>query len=160
MKNSDLALGASNLLLGTAVGAGVNQSVFVMPGWFSSPPESLAKAQATGSFKAFWIPLQVTSALALAGAFAFNRKNERRRKPLFIALGLYVGTWVSTAAYFAPEIIRLGRAGSELSAAEIARRGKTWLGLTWARHLALGAAWVLTVAALARKPARLSLPAL
>jgi len=152
MKSSDLALGASNLLLGTAVGAGVNQSVFVMPGWFSSPPQSLAKVQASGSFKAFWIPLQAASALALAGAFAFNRKNDQRRKPLSIALGFYIGTWVSTAAYFAPEIIRLGRAGADVSPGEIARRGRRWLALTWARHVALGAAWVLALAAMARKP--------
>ncbi len=138
------------------VGAGVNQSVFVMPGWFSSPPQSLAKGQASGTFKAFWIPLQVASALTLAGAFAFNRKSDERRKPLSLALGFYVGTCVSTAAYFAPEIIRLGRPGADLSAGEIARRGKRWLALTWGRHLALGAAWVLTLAAMARKPKRLA----
>ena len=41
MSYAELALGASNVLLGSAVGAGVSQSLFVMPHWFSAPPESL-----------------------------------------------------------------------------------------------------------------------
>jgi anthrone oxygenase-like protein len=157
MNYSDLALGASNLLLGTAVGAGVNQSIFVMPKWFTSPPQSIAKAQAEAPFKSFWIPLQAASALALSGAFALNRRNDERRKFLSLALGFYVGTFASTAAYFAPEIIRLSRAGDEMAASEAARRAKRWQRLNWARLLALGAAWALTAAALARKKRRFAL---
>jgi hypothetical protein len=151
MTYSNLALGASNLLLGTSVGAGLNQSLFVMPGWFSSPPQSLQSAQANRAYQGFWIPLQVGCALALAGAVALNRKGRRRRL-LSSALGLYLGTWISTAAYFAPEIIRLGKVDSRIPAGEIARRGKRWLGLTWLRHAALGAAWALNAAALGQRP--------
>jgi hypothetical protein len=99
----------------------------------------------------------VASALALSGALALNRKNDERRKLLSLALGFYVGTWASTAAYFAPEIIRLSRAGDELAASEATRRAKRWQRLTWARHLALGAAWALTAAALGRKERRFAL---
>jgi|SRR4051812_43723916 hypothetical protein len=151
MKTSDIALFTSNLLLGTCVGAGLNQSLFVMPGWFSRPPDSLRSAQRNRQYPAFWIPLQVGCALALAGAFALNR-NGVRGQLLAPALGLYVGTWASTAAYFAPEIIRLGKPDGLIPAEEISRRGKRWLGLTWLRHLALGAAWMLSAAALARRP--------
>jgi hypothetical protein len=154
MKYSNLALGASNLLLGTAVGAGVNQSIFVMPGWFSSPPQSMPDQQASGAFQKFWIPLQSSCALALGAAFALNRKHDDRRKLLSWALGLYVGTWVATAAYFAPEIIRLRSEENHLRPAEVARRGGRWLRLTWARHLAMGAAWALTALALTGKPSR------
>jgi hypothetical protein len=150
MKTPSLALAASNVLLGTSVGAGLNQSIFVMPSWFSSPPESVTSAQANRTFPKFWIPLQAGCALALAGAFALNRQ-RRRRGLLSAALGLYLGTWLSTAAYFAPEIIRLGKPDSRIPPAEIARRGKRWLGLTWLRHAALGAAWLLNTAALARR---------
>jgi hypothetical protein len=38
MKVSDLALEASNVLLGTAVGAGVDQSLFLMRGWSALRP--------------------------------------------------------------------------------------------------------------------------
>src|SRR4051812_19250725 len=115
MQPSDFVLTASNLLLGTAVGAGINQSIFVMPRWFASPPQSLAEAQADGTFKAFWIPLQGATALALGTAVALHRGDRL----LWAAAGLYVGTWVATGAYFAPEIIRLGRAGGDLTAAEL-----------------------------------------
>lgn len=150
MKTPNLALAASNVLLGTAVGAGLNQSMFVMPSWFSSPPESLTSAQANRSYRAFWIPLQAACALALGAAFALNRRG-RRRGLLRGALGLYLATWVSTAAYFAPEIIRLGKPDSGIAAGDVRRRGKRWLGLTWLRHLAQGAAWALSTSALARR---------
>ena len=150
MKTSDLALAASNILLGTCVGAGLNQSLFVMPGWFSHPPQSVRSAQRNRKYPAFWVPLQVGCGLALISAFALDRRGARR--PLLAtALGLYAGTWASTAAYFAPEIMRLGKADGLISAAEISRRGKRWLGLTWLRHLALGAAWVLSATAQGRR---------
>lgn len=104
MRAGEVALRASNLLLGTAVGAGLNQSIFVMPRWFESPPESLAPVRDRGPAK-FWIPLQASSAVALVSAFALNRDDPARRKLLAIALGFYVGTWVVTGVYFGPEII-------------------------------------------------------
>src|SRR2546423_14365421 len=114
MNTSDLAVSASNLLLGTCVGAGLNQSLFVMPGWFSQPPESLRVAQQNRKLPAFWIPLQVGCGVAMIGAFALNRQGIRGML-LGTALGLYIGTWASTAAYFAPEIIRLGKADGHIS---------------------------------------------
>jgi hypothetical protein len=158
MKVSELALGASNVLLGTAVGAGLNQALFVMPDWFTSPPESLATSQASHPFRFFWIPLQVGCALALGGALALNRGDGRRRHLLALALGLYAGTWAATAAYFAPEVMRLGDKDSVIAISEATRRGRRWQRLTWGRHLVLGAAWVLTALALAQRPGRL-LPA-
>jgi hypothetical protein len=152
MKVSELALEASNVLLGTAVGAGVNQSIFMMPGWFTSPPDSLAPARHDRRFGKFWIPLQAGCALALGGALALNRHHRRRRRLLALALGLYAGTWASTAAYFAPEVSRLGDEDSVMAIAESTRRGRRWLRLTWGRHLALGAAWLLTALALSQRP--------
>ena len=152
MRVSDLALGASNVLLGTAVGAGVNQSLFVMPDWFTSPPESLFTSQETHPFKSFWIPLQAGCAFALGGALALNRGQRRRRNLLALALGLYAGSWLSTAAYFAPEVIRLGDKDSVIPIYESTRRGRRWQRLTWGRHLMLGVAWVLTAVALAHRP--------
>jgi hypothetical protein len=150
MTGGEIALGASNLLLGTAVGAGVNQSIFVMPRWFESPPESLSQVRDRGPAK-FWIPLQAASTVALVSAFALNRADAGRRRLLAIALGFYVGTWVVTGAYFAPEIMRLSKADGELPASEIARRGKRWLKLSWGRQLAMAVAWAATAAALGRR---------
>lgn len=151
MRVAELALSATNVLLGTAVGAGVNQSLFVMPDWFTSPPESVTTAQAAHPFGRFWIPLQAGCALALGGALALNR-DQRRRRLLALALGLYTGTWVSTAAYFAPEILRLGDKDSVIAISEATRRARRWQRLTWARHLAMAGAWVLTALAIAQRP--------
>jgi hypothetical protein len=115
------------------VGAGVNQSLFVMPEWFTSPPESVITAQAGHRFGSFWIPLQAGCALALGGALALN--HGRRRRMLALALGLYAGTWASTAAYFAPEILRLGDKDSVIAISEATPAASRWQRLTWARHL-------------------------
>ena len=95
------------------MGAGINQSLFVIPRWFESPPESLAQVRERSPAK-FWVPLQLSSAIALVSAFALNRGDPARRRPLAAALGLYVATWAVTAAYFAPEIIRLSKADGAL----------------------------------------------
>src|SRR5437764_1803411 len=156
MRANELALRASNLLLGTAVGAGINQSIFVMPKWFDSPPQSLAAARDRSPAK-FWIPLQVASAAALVSATLLNRDDRKRKKPLVAALSFYLATWLVTAVYFAPAIIRISKADSGLPPGEIARRGKRWLNLSWGRHLAMGAAWAATAAALGRRRFALAL---
>ena len=152
MRVGDLALEASNVLLGTAVGAAVNQSLFVMPDWFTSPPDSLMTGQAGHPFQSFWIPLQAGCAVALGTALVLNRGHRRRRNLLAMALGLYAGTWASTAAYFAPEVLRLGDKDSVIAISESTRRGRRWQRLTWGHHLLMGAAWVLTALALAQRP--------
>ncbi len=155
MRAGEIALRASNLLLGTAVGAGIDQAIFVMPKWFESPPRSLSPVRDRTPAK-FWIPLQASAAVALVSAFALNRNDRARRKLLATALGLFVVTWVATGAYFAPEIIRLSKADGEIPASEIARRGKRWLNLSWGRPVAMAAAWIATGAALGRRRAALS----
>ena len=150
MRGSEVAIGASNLLLGTAVGAGIGQAVFVMPKWFAAPPESLAQLRDARPMMRFWIPLQAGCAVALGTAVALNRRQRRRRRLLTLAAGLYVATWVVSGAWFAPEIVRLAKPDNGLSPSEITRRGKRWLNLSWARQAALAGAWVLTAAALGR----------
>ncbi len=152
MTRAEVSIGASNLFLGAAVGAGVDQALFVMPGWFASPPGSLSLARGRGPAKLF-VPLQVGALGGLVSAFALNRRDRTRRRLLAGALGLYVATWATTAAYFAPEIIRLTREDSGIPPDEVRRRGRRWLALSWGRHAALAAAWVLAAAA-AVQPAR------
>jgi hypothetical protein len=154
MKVSDLALEASNVLLGTAVGAGVDQSLFVTRDWFTSPPDSLVAARADHPLKSFSLPLQVGCALALGSALALNRRNRRRRNLLALALGLHAGTWAASAAYFVPEVMRLGDKDSVIAISESTRRGRRWLRLNWGRHLVVGAAWVLTALALGQQSRR------
>ena len=154
MSYSELALGASNVLLGSAVGAGVSQSLFVTPHWFSSPPESLPEPdQSTRSLGAFWGPLQAGSALALGTAWALNRSDPGRRPLLSIAAGLWVGTAAMTATYFAPELLRLIRSGKQLALGEVERRGRRWQTLNWGRLVAMAGAALFASMAAIRPPA-------
>jgi hypothetical protein len=153
MSFADVALGASNVLLGSAVGAGVNQSLFTTPRWFSSLPESLPELESTRPIRAFWAPLQIGSALALGTAWALNRDDPQRRPLLSLAGGIYLGALGVTAAYFVPEMFRLLRSGHELGSEEVERRGRRWHSLNWGRLALLAVASVLATAAAQRRPA-------
>lgn len=153
MSYADLALGASNMLLGSAVGAGVNQSLFTTPRWFTSPPESLPEIETARSLRAFWGPLQAGSALALGTAWALNRDDPQRRPLLSLAGGLFLGASAVTAAYFAPELFRLLRSEDPLGPEEVERRGRRWQNLNWARLALMAATSVLAAVAAHRRPA-------
>ncbi len=79
MLGPDLALAASNVLVGTAAGAGVSQSLFVVPQWFASPPESLAPVRDRKAAK-FWIPLQAGALIALGTSRASARRRTSRTR--------------------------------------------------------------------------------
>ncbi len=149
MNGSAVALASSNAFLGATVGAGVNQALISMPRWFESPPESLALARDRKA-AALFIPLQFGSLAGLVSALVLNRSEPGLRRLVTAALGLYAATWISTAAYFAPEIMRLSRENSGIPPAEITRRGKRWLALPRGRHAALAGPWALTLVALGR----------
>jgi len=153
MSYADLALGASNVLLNGAVGAGVNQSLFTMPRWFSSPPESLPDVQNALSLRNFWAPLEIGSALALGTAWALNRDDPQRRALLSLAGGLFLGGFAVTVTYFAPEMFRLVRSRDQLEPAELERRGRRWQHLNWGRLILMAATAVVAAAAAQRRPA-------
>ncbi len=153
MSYADLALGASNVLLGGAVGAGVNQSLFTTPRWFSSPPESLPKVENARSLRNFWAPLEAGTALALGTAWLLNRSDPRRGPLLSLAGGFFLGGFAVTAAYFAPELFRLVRSGHELEAEEVERRARRWQSLNWGRLALMAATAVLAAAAAHQRPA-------
>jgi len=152
MSYADLALGASNVLLGGAVGAGVNQSLFTTPRWFSSPPGSLPDVDGARSLRNFWAPLEAGSALALGTAWALNRSDPRRRPLISLAGGLFLGGFAVTAAYFAPELFRLVRSGHQLGPSEVERRGRRWQTLNWGRLALMAAASVVAAAAAHTRP--------
>jgi hypothetical protein len=149
-KAVDALLVAAAMLFGVALGAGVNETLFVMPGWFEAPPESLKsiRARAPTAMK-FWIPLQGALALTLVASLALGWKDSMRRGLLGGALGMYGAVWIATAAYFAPEIISLAEAAQRGGDATVLlERGRRWLSLTWGRHSALALGWVLVMRAL------------
>src|SRR5262249_61290318 len=106
MSYADLALGASNVLLNGAVGAGVNQSLFTTPGWFSSPPESLPDIDNARSLGKFWAPLQAGSALALGTAWALNREGPRGGAPLSLARRPFLDGLSTTGGSLATRAVR------------------------------------------------------
>ncbi|MCY1014249.1 DUF1772 domain-containing protein [Pyxidicoccus sp. MSG2] len=141
-----------SLLFGLVLGAGINQSLFVMPAWFESPPASLSLiGSQSAKSMAFWIPLQTALLVALVASLVLNWRVPGRRTLLAGALGVYVLTWLVSGLFFVPEITSLAAAASEGPYdASLAARGHRWLQLSWSRHVLLAVGWVLVGGALVK----------
>jgi hypothetical protein len=142
-----------SLLFGLVLGAGISQSLFVMPAWFASPPASLALiGHQSAKSVAFWIPLQAGLLAALVASLALNWRSPERRKLVGGALGVYVLTWVVSGLFFVPEIISLAAAASDGPYdASLAERGQRWMQLSWGRHVLLAVGWALVGGALVKR---------
>ncbi|QSQ26861.1 DUF1772 domain-containing protein [Pyxidicoccus parkwayensis] len=142
-----------SLLFGLVLGAGISQSLFVMPAWFESPPSSLALISSqTAKSVAFWMPLQSALLGTLVAALVFNWRSPERRKLLVGALGVYVVMWIVSGVFFVPEITSLAAAASEGPYdASLAARGQRWLQLSWSRHALLAVGWLLVGGAIAKR---------
>ncbi|QSQ15250.1 hypothetical protein [Myxococcus landrumensis] len=142
----------NSLLFGLMLGAGISESLFVMPTWFKAPPTSLLLIQErASSAMSFWIPLQMAVLGTLISSLVFNWRSPVRRNLIAGALGAYALVWVATGAWFAPEIMSL----SSLAAqgpydADLAARGHKWLQLSWGRHAMLAFGWVLVGTAISK----------
>lgn len=137
------------LLLGTVTGAGLYQLIAVMPAWFSSPPASFSAIGGKRD-RAFWIPLQTLTLLALAFALYLDWGIPERRSPLLLTLGCNVLVRIATGVYFVPEILRFTKMPKNApSTAELVARGRRWLGMQWGWILLLVVGQVGALLALA-----------
>jgi hypothetical protein len=137
------------LFLGTVTGAGLYQLIAVMPTWFSSPPASFSGIGGKRD-RAFWIPLQTLTLLALAFALVMNWGIPERKSPLLLTLGCNVLVWIATGVYFVPEILRFMKMPKDApSTPELVARGRRWLSLQWGRVVLLVVGQVGALLALA-----------
>jgi hypothetical protein len=126
----------------TAVASvGVYQSLFVMPGYFSSPPASLRRYQADRSWR-FWLPLHAVTLPALVLSLVTTWSTDRRSLVL-------AASWVATAIWFIPGVIEFNKVDVDgPHSEELAAKGRRWLRQSTGRLVLMVAAAVLLVIAL------------
>jgi hypothetical protein len=125
--------------LSVVAGAGLFQALFVMPEYFSDPPASLRRYQRDRSWL-FWLPLHAVSLLCLVSATVLFWDTGRRTAVL-VAFGCWILTWVVTAIFFIPGVIRFNKVDvNGPRSAALADEGRRWMRRSSGRH-------VLTVAA-------------
>lgn len=146
---SRVIVGAFVVNLGVALGAGLYESVIVVPEWLTVSegsrwawnPEAAAEAD-TG--RRFWVfvstgPLTV---LALANLLLAFRTARSARRWLLPAALISSAERVFTLGYFIPTMIGLSRASPS---AEAARSAATWAQLNHLRHALTLAALLLAL---------------
>ncbi len=151
------------IALGIEIGAGLYETLVVLPLWTSAPPESVtayyqhnvANPQFTlnagGRFWMFNTPL--VGLLALATLLSGLRTRPQHRKWRMAGTILALVVVVSTFAWFVPNIIRLtSKDVMAMSADQVTNLTKWWVGLNWVRVVLYSAGWLSALRALSTPP--------
>src|SRR5689334_17907533 len=147
------------VLLSIQLGAGLYETLVVVPLWSASPPQSVwgwnalrnAHPQfAIDSGRRFWIFITPTvGLLSLAALLTGWRAPWEHRKWLLAATLTAFMMVVITFLYFVPSLIELMKARpNDVNAGQIAGKARLWVMLNWVRVLALIAAWLCGLRAL------------
>jgi hypothetical protein len=147
------------LLFSVQLGAGLYETLVVVPVWSASPPQSvwgwnaLREANpelAIDSGRRFWI--FVTPAVGLLSVAAlltgWQTGPEHRAWLLAATLTSFVMVLI-TFAYFVPTLIGLMKSRpDDDAAARVASKARLWATLNWVRVAVLIAAWLCALRAL------------
>ncbi len=147
------------VFLGIEIGAGLYETLVVMPVWSQSPPGSVlayfhhnvANPQFVlnqgGRFWLFFTPALCLLSIATLLSGLKTRSEHRKWRIPAAAVALIVT--VATFAWFVPNIITLmGEEVTKLSGAQITSVTNWWVRLNWIRAALYIAAWLAALRAL------------
>ncbi|PYS71587.1 MAG: hypothetical protein DMF69_09880 [Acidobacteria bacterium] len=140
------------IVLGIEIGAGLYETLVVLPLWTLAPPDSVVAyhqhnisypqfaLNAGGRFWMFCTPL--TGLMSIAVLLSGFRTTTEHRKWRITAAVLALVVVISTFAWFVPNIIILGRGGAGLNGEQIASLTNWWVRLNWVRVVFYLTAWL------------------
>ncbi len=151
------------IALGIEIGAGLYETLVVMPLWTTAPPDSViayhqhnaANPQfalnAGGRFWMFNTPL--VGLLAIATLVTGLKTRPEHRKWRIVGTVLTLIVVVFTFAWFVPNIILLtGKGVMAMSPDEVTSLANWWVGLNWVRVVLYSAGWLAALRALSIPP--------
>jgi hypothetical protein len=158
MKVSTLILWIFAAVLSIEVGAGLYETLVIIPMWMGGAPESVIKyyelyaANPQFALRAgpkFWMFLTPSVGIfALATFLTGFKTSPQYRKWRLIGSGLSVFVVAATFAWFVPNIMRLTFDVPTMSPAEIATTAKWWANLNYIRCILAVIAMLCTFRAL------------
>ncbi len=158
MKTSKIILWLFVVLLGIEVGAGLYETVVLIPMWLGGAPDSAIKyyelyaanpqfaLRAGEKFWIFFTPL--VGLLAIATFLTSFKTSPKHRKWRLIGSGLSIFIVAATFAWFVPNIMRLTFDVPNMSAEAIATTAKWWVNLNYVRCVLAVTALLCTLRAL------------
>lgn len=151
------------IALGIELGAGLYETLVVLPLWAAAPPDSVTAyyqhnaanpqfaLNAGGRFWIFFTPLVGLTSIAALLSGLKTRPEHRKWRVAGTILALIVV--ISTFAWFVPNIIKLtGKDVLTMSADEITGVTNWWVRLNWVRVVVYSAGWLAALRALSIPP--------
>lgn len=151
------------IALGIELGAGLYETLVVMPLWAAAPPDSVLEyyrhntanpqftLNAGGRFWIFATPLVGLTGIAALLSGLKTRPEHRKWRMVGTILAIIVV--ISTFAWFVPNIIKLfSEAVTRMSADEINSLTNWWVRLNWVRAVLYAAGWLAALRALSIPP--------
>ena len=151
------------IALGIELGAGLYETLVVMPLWAAAPPDSViayyqhnaANPQfALNAGGRFWmLATPLVGLLAIATLLSGLRTPFEHRKWRIIGTVLALIVVVFTFIWFVPNIIRLtGESVMQMNPDEVSSLTNWWVRLNWVRAVLYSAGWLAALRALSIPP--------
>lgn len=157
MKISKLILWLFVITLGVEIGAGLYETILVVPLWASGAPESVvgyyqqnvANPQfALNAGPRLWMFLTPSVGLLAVATLLTGFKTVPQHRTWRLAGSLLAIFVVAvTFAWFVPNIMRLTYDVPNMTAADMAITAKWWVNLNWVRVVLYMTAWICTLRA-------------
>jgi hypothetical protein len=136
------------------IGGVMYSHIVYFPAYLSHLPES--NKLITGEYglhdENFWLFVHPFAILTTIATLILNWRIKNRRKPILIALIIYISAIVATAIYFVPNLLAF--AGSDtittVTPSEWYQRGQTWQHLSWIRGASLYLGFLMLLMALTK----------
>ncbi len=147
-------------MCGLELGAGLYETLVVMPAWTHSLPDSLityvnrniaAPEFALNAGGRLWMVLTpLTGLTALVALLSGLRTGPTHRRWRIIGTGLAIIVVGATFAWFVPNImLLLGENVLKMPPAEVAALANRWVTLNWIRVVVYSSAWLCALQAFA-----------
>jgi hypothetical protein len=146
------------IVLGIELGAGLYETLVVLPLWASAPPQSVVAYHqhnvtnpefALNAGGRFWIVnTPLLGVMSLAALLTGLKTQVEHRKWRMIGTVLSLVVVISTFAWFVPKIMILGAGGAGLNPAELTSLTNWWVRLNWVRVVVYSAAFLAGLRAL------------
>jgi hypothetical protein len=134
------------VLMGLQIGAGLYETLVLVPLWSSAPPQSIVTYQTeplapdAHLFWSFMTPL--VGVLSLINVIVAWREAGPHRRWWLAGAGVSLAMVIVTFSYFVPLFIKVFPRAAQLPAAEVQARVRWWVRLNWLRAVVLIAAWL------------------
>jgi hypothetical protein len=145
------------IILGLEIGAGLYETLVVLPIWSAAPPDSVLSYHqhniaypqfALNAGARFWIFFTPLAGLLALGTILSGLKTRpEHRKWRLTGATLAIAVVVFTFAWFVPNLMVLRSGDAGLSPEQLTSLTNWWVGLNWVRVVVYSSGWLATLRA-------------